>query len=68
MAVFKSALADVQSGINGMLVGSVLGLAAPAALIWLFITLIHIASYLLVFCAAWVVLFCVVRWLFWSGF
>ena len=58
----------IHSGINGMFVGSLLGLATPAALIWLGITLIHIASYLIVFCAAWVVLFYVVRWFFWSGF
>lgn len=58
----------IHSGVNGMLVGSLLGLAAPAALIWLVITLIHIACYLIVFCAGWVVLFYVGRWFFQSGF
>ena len=58
----------IHSGINGMFVGSVLGLATPAALIWLGITLIHIASYLIVFCAAWVMIFYVVRWFLLSGF
>ena len=58
----------LHSGINGMFVGSVLGLATPAALIWLVVTLIHTAFYLIVFCAVWVVIFYVVRWFFWSGF
>ena len=58
----------IHSGINGMFVGCVLGLATPAALIWLVVTLIHTAIYLIVFCAAWVVIFYVVRWFFWSGF
>ena len=58
----------LHSGINGMFVGSVLGLATPAALIWLVVTLIHAAVYLIVFCAAWVVIFYVVRWIFRSAF
>ena len=58
----------IHSGVNGMFVGSLVGLAAPAALIWLVITLIHMAVYLIAFCAAWVVIFYVVRWLFSSGF
>ena len=58
----------LHSGINGMFVGSVLGLATPAALIWLVITLFHMASYLIAVCAAWVVIFYVARWLFRSGF
>ena len=58
----------IHSGSNGMFVGSLLGLATPAALIWLVITLIHIASYLIAFCAVWVVIFYVARWFFWSGF
>ena len=58
----------IHSGGNGIFVGALLGLAAPAALIWLAITLIHIASYLIVFCAVWAVIFYVVRWFFLSGF
>jgi hypothetical protein len=57
-----------HSGGNGMFVGALLGLATPAALIWLVITLIHMASYLIAVCAAWVVIFYVVRWFFRSGF
>ena len=58
----------IHSGGNGMLVGTLLGIATPAALIWLAITLIHIASYLIALCAVWVVLFYVVRWFFRSAF
>ena len=58
----------IHSGINGMFVGALLGLAAPAALIWLVITLIHFACYLIAFCAVWIMIFYVVRWFFWSGF
>jgi hypothetical protein len=58
----------IHSGVSGMFVGALLGLATPAALIWLVITLIHMAIYLIAFCAAWVVIFYVVRWLFSSGF
>lgn len=58
----------IHSGGNGMFVGALLGLAAPAALIWLVITLIHIASYLIAVCAVWVVIFYVARWLFRSAF
>jgi hypothetical protein len=47
-----------------MLVGAVLGLAAPAALIWLCITLLHIAIFLGVFCAAWAVIIYAIRALF----
>jgi hypothetical protein len=54
----------IHSGVNGLFVGSLMGLAAPAALIWLVITLIHFACYLIVFCAAWVLIFYVARWLF----
>jgi hypothetical protein len=58
----------IHSGGDGMFVGALLGVATPAALIWLVITLIHMASYLIAVCAAWVVIFCVVRWFFRSGF
>ena len=58
----------IHSGINGMFVGFLLGLVAPAALIWLVITLIDCACYLIAFCAVWVLIFYVARWLFSSGF
>lgn len=51
------------SGVQGMFVGALLGLVAPAAITWLVITLIHIAIYMAVFCAAWVALFYVARWI-----
>jgi hypothetical protein len=58
----------IYSGGNGTFVGALLGLATPVALIWLVITLIHMTVYLIAFCAAWVVIFYVTRWLFSSGF
>ena len=51
-------------GIKGLLVGSLLGFATPAALIWLGVTLIHIAIYLAIYCAAWAVILCVAWWFF----
>ena len=58
----------IHSGVNGLLVGALLSLAVPAALIWLVITLIHFACYLIAFCAVWVLIFIAARWLFSSGF
>ena len=58
----------IHSGVNGLFVGALLSLAAPAALIWLVITLIHFACYLIAFCAAWLLIFIAARWLFSSGF
>ena len=58
----------IHSGVNGMFVGALLSLAAPAALIWLVITLMHFACYLIAFNAGWVLIFYVGRWFFSSGF
>ena len=52
-----------RNGVQGALVGTLLGLATPAALIWLAITVVHIAIYLITFCAVWVVIFYLARWL-----
>jgi hypothetical protein len=54
-------LGAVEGGSKGMLLGAVLGLAAPAALIWLCITLLHAAIFLGVFCAAWAVIIYAIR-------
>ena len=53
-----------SDGIKGLLVGCLLGFATPAALIWLGVTLIHIAIYLAIYCAAWAVILCVAWWFF----
>lgn len=53
-------------GMQGLLIGAVAGLAAPAVVIWLAITLFHIAVHLFVFAAAWAAIgYCalyVIRW------
>lgn len=58
----------VSGGVLGLLVGILAGLATPGALIWLAITVARVAAYLAVFCAGWVVLFYLARWLFWRGY
>jgi hypothetical protein len=53
-------------GIQGLLTGTVIGIASPALLIWLVITAAFIFVHLLVFIAAWtVIIYCalyVIRW------
>ncbi len=51
------------SGFNGLMVGSLLGFAAPAGVIWLAVTLFHITVYLLAFCLVWVAILGVLWWL-----
>lgn len=67
-ALVGAGIGAFQSGFWGLIVGALLGLATPAALIWLAVTLVHIAVYLAVFCAAWLAIFCVIYWLLFSGF
>ena len=57
-----------SGGALELLLGILIGLLAPGVLIWLAITVFHVAAYLAIFCAGWVVLFHLARWLFWSGF
>ena len=66
-AVIGAAIGAFHSGFWGLIVGALLGLATPAALIWLAVTLVHVAAYLAVFCAAWAVIFYVARWILSSG-
>ena len=51
-----------SDGLKGLLVGSLLGFATPAALIWLVVTVVHLAIYLAVFCLAWAVILFVAWW------
>lgn len=50
-------------GIGGLLIGALLGLIAPAALLWLGVVLIGITIYLAVYFAAWAVILCILWWL-----
>src|ERR1035437_8297145 len=50
-------------GIKGFIVGGVLGLAAPAAILWFGILLIGILIFLAIFCLAWAVILWIAWWL-----
>jgi len=67
-ALLSASFGASSGGVLGLIAGIFVGLAAPVALLWLAITVIHVATYLAIFCAGWVVLFYLARWLFWSGF
>src|ERR1035437_1360978 len=50
-------------GIKGFAIGGLLGLAAPAALLWLGILLIGILIYMAIYVAAWAAILWVAWWL-----
>ena len=50
-------------GLKGFIVGGLLGLAAPAAILWLGILLIGIVIFLAIYVAAWAVILWVAWWL-----
>ena len=49
-------------GIKGFILGGLLGLAAPAALLWLGILLIGIVIFLAIYVAAWALVICFLWW------
>ncbi len=53
-----------QGGFLGLASGVVLGIAAPVALIWLAVTVVHAAAYLVIFSAVWAALYYLIRWHF----
>ena len=67
-SLFGAYAGALHSGLQGLIVGALSGFAAPAAVIWLVITLTHMAIYLTVICVAWVVLFYVLRWILRNAF
>ncbi len=67
-SLFGAYAGAIHSGLQGLIVGALSGFAAPAAVIWLAITLTHMAIYLTVICLAWVVLFYVARWILRNAF
>ncbi len=67
-SLFGAYAGALHSGLQGLIVGALSGFAAPAAVIWLAITLTHMAIYLTVICLAWVVLFYVARWILRNAF
>jgi len=50
-------------GLKGVILGGLLGLAAPAVLIWLGVMLTMIVIYMAVWCAVWAVIWVVFWWL-----
>jgi hypothetical protein len=50
-------------GLKGVVLGGLLGLAAPAALIWLGVVLTMIIIYLAVYCLAWLAIWFIAMWL-----
>ena len=50
-------------GLKGVFLGGLLGIAAPAAAIFLAVVVVLAAILLGVYCAAWVAIYCVVCWL-----
>jgi hypothetical protein len=52
-----------NSGLKGLIVGSLLGFAAPAGVIFLAVTLLHIAVYLFAYCLVWTLIVGFLWWL-----
>ncbi len=51
------------NGFSGLLIGALLGLIAPAGLLWLGVVVAGIAIYLAVYFAAWAFILCILWWL-----
>jgi len=49
-------------GLKGFFLGALLGMIAPAVLIWLGVLAIGIALYMVVWCLAWAVIWTVFWW------
>ena len=59
IAVLVCALGGAYNyGIKGFILGGVLGLAAPAAILWLGILLIGVVAYLAIYCLVWALILC----------
>ena len=64
IAVFVCALGGAYNyGIKGFILGGVLGLAAPAAILWLGILLIGVVAYLAIYCLVWALILWAAWWL-----
>ena len=50
-------------GITGFVVGGLLGLLAPAALLYLTVLLVGIAIFLCIYCLVWAAIWVIFRWL-----
>ena len=64
IAVLVCALGGAYNyGIKGFILGGVLGLAAPAAILWLGILLIGVVAYLAIYCLVWALILWAAWWL-----
>jgi hypothetical protein len=65
LCVFIGSIAGAtNAGFSGLITGGLLGVMAPAGLVWLGMLLVYIAIYMLVYFATWAVLIFVLCWLF----
>lgn len=62
-AVIGACIGAYDSGLKGLFLGALLGLIAPAGLLWLGLLVAAIVLYLAVYLAAWAVILCVLWWL-----
>lgn len=53
----------VNDGLRGLVIGGLLGIVAPIALLWLCVMLILIAIVMAIYCAAWAVIYWILWWL-----
>lgn len=65
--VVCAAVGASGSGLKGLVLGGLLGLVAPAALLWLGVMLVGVAIYLAVYFAAWAVILWGLGWLLFGG-
>lgn len=62
-AVIGACIGASSTSFSGLLIGGLLGLIAPAGLLWLGVVVTGIVIYLAVYLAAWAVIVCVLWWL-----
>lgn len=64
LCVFIGSIAGAaNAGLSGLITGGLIGVMAPAGLVWLGMLLVYIALYLLAYFAAWAVIISVLCWL-----
>ncbi|MCX7246108.1 MAG: hypothetical protein NTX31_00285 [Burkholderiales bacterium] len=62
-AIVGASIGASSYDLKGLIIGALLGVAAPAALICLGTVLVLICIFLAVYCAAWAVILCLGWWL-----
>ena len=54
---------SIKYGITGFFVGGLLGMLAPAAVLWMGVMLVGIAIFLAIYCLAWAAIWAILCWL-----